>query len=271
MSIIIIDKMSTTCDKCQAIDSIIENEGELVCCKCGLVYSERMIADEYETYAGEENQIKRVGPPEKPEEAREPGTNLIIKEYGTKKIIRTYLKRTKIERNTFRIQKYLESAGIRQNLIETTKSLYEEMAPNKNMQGRNFNHIIAALYYYALRVKNMAQSYKEVSRQFPSLTERQIRKAFNDIKWHIASQTDEDKMFKIEKNLIQMYIGGNTEKYDAKMLSYEIIKNINDNALLEGKSPNTVAGLSLSLSNKLLSDNSDNDEGFYQAFSAQGI
>lgn len=267
MSIIIIDKMSTTCDKCQAIDSIIENEGELVCCKCGLVYSERMIADEYETYAGEENQIKRVGPPEKPEEAREHGTNLIIKEYGTKKIIRTYLKRTKIERNTFRIQKYLESAGVRQNLIETTKSLYEEMAPNKNMQGRNFNHIIAALYYYALRVKNMAQSYKEVSRQFPSLTERQIRKAFNDIKWHIASQTDEDKMIKIEKNLIQMYIGGNTEKYDAKMLSYEIIKNINDNALLEGKSPNTVAGLSLSLSYKLLSDNSDNDEDFYHVFS----
>ena len=64
-----------------------------------------------------------------------------------------------------------------------------------------------------------------------------------------------------------MYVGGDTEKYDAKMLSYEIIKNINDNALLEGKSPNTVAGLSLSLSNKLLSDNSDNDEGFYQAFS----
>ena len=51
------------------------------------------------------------------------------------------------------------------------------------------------------------------------------------------------------------------------MLCFEIIKNINDNALLEGKSPNTVAGLSLSLSYKLLSDNSDNDEDFYQTFS----
>ena len=164
--------MSTTCDKCQEIDSIIEYEGELVCCKCGLVYKESMIADEYETYEGEENQIKRVGPPEKPEQARELGTNLIIKEYGTKKIIRTYQKKTKIERNIFRIQKYLISAGVCQDLIETTKSLYEEMAPNKNMQGRNFNHIIAALYYYALRIKNMAQSYKEISRQLPSLTER---------------------------------------------------------------------------------------------------
>ena len=135
------------------------------------------------------------------------------------------------------------------------------------MQGRNFKYIIAALYYYALRIKNMAQSYKEVAKQFPSLTERQIKKAFNDIKWHIADQSDEDKMIKIEKNLIQLYIGGIIEKYNAKMLCFEIIKNINDNALLEGKSPNTVAGLSLSLSYKLLSYNSDNDEDFYQTFS----
>ena len=259
--------MSITCDRCQNADCIIESEGELVCCKCGLVYQESMIADEYETYEGEENQIKRVGPPEKPEQAREPGTNLIIKEKGTKKIIKTYQKVTKIERNNFRIQKYLKSAGVCQNLIETTKSLYEELAPNKNMQGRNFNHIISALYYYALRIKNMAQSYKEVAKQFPSLTERQIKKAFNNIKWYIAGQNDEDKMIKIEKNLIQIHIGGIIEKYDAKMLSFEIIKNINDNALLEGKSPNTVAGLSLSLSYKLLSDNSDNDKDFYQAFS----
>ena len=74
-------------------------------------------------------------------------------------------------------------------------------------------------------------------------------------------------MIKIEKNLIRIHIGGIIEKYDAKMLSFEIIKNINDNALLEGKSPNTVAGLSLSLSYKLFGDNSYNDEDFYQTFS----
>jgi transcription initiation factor TFIIIB Brf1 subunit/transcription initiation factor TFIIB len=228
-----------------------------------------MIAGEYETYEGEENQIKRVGSPEKPEQAREPGTKLIIKEKGTNKIIITYQKRSKIERNNFRIQKYLESAGVCQNLIETTKSLYEELAPNKNMQGRNFKHIIAALYYYALRIKNNAQSYKEVAKQFPSLTERQIKKAFSNIKWHIADQNDEDRMVKIEKNLIHLHIGGILEKCDAKKLSFEIIENINDKTLLEGKSPNTVAGLSLSLSYKLLNDNSGNDEDFYRTFSSK--
>ena len=259
--------MTTICEKCKAIDSIIEDGGELVCCKCGIVYAENMTADEYETYAGDESQIKRVGPPETPEQAKEPSTTLIIKEKGGKKIIRTYQKRTKIERNKYRIHKYLTSVGVMQNLIETTISLYISLAPNKNMQGRNFNHIIAALYYYALRLKNMAQSYKEVAKQFPSITERQIRKAFNSIKYHISEHNDEDELVKIEKNLVHYFIGGKVDKYEAKMLSFEIIKNINDCALLEGKSPNTVAGLSLLLSYKLLSDNSDNDKEFYQAFS----
>ena len=258
--------MITICENCQAIDSIFEYEGEIVCHKCGLVYAENIIADEYETYDGEE-QIRRVGPPETPEQAQEPGTTLIIKEKGVKKIIRTYRNRTKIERNSYRIKNYLANAGVMDNLIKDTISLYKSLAPNKNMQGRNFNHIIAALYYYALRLNKMAQSFKEIAKQFPSLTERQIKKAYNSIKCHIADHNDEDELIKIEKNLVQYYIGDIIDKYEAKMLSYEIIQNINDCALLEGKSPNTVAGLSLLLSYKLLNDNSDNDKEFYQNYS----
>ena len=259
--------MITICQNCQAIDSIFEYEGEIVCHKCGLVYAENIISDKYETYDGEENQIRRVGPPETPEQAQEPGTTLIIKEKGVKKIIRTYRNRTKIERNSYRIKNYLANAGVMDNLIKDTISLYKSLAPNKNMQGRNFNHIIAALYYYALRLNKMAQSFKEVAKEFPSLTERQIKKAYNSIKCHIADHNDEDELIKIEKNLVQYYIRGIIDKYEAKMLSYEIIQNINDCALLEGKSPNTVAGLSLLLSYKLLNDNSDNDKEFYQNFS----
>ena len=262
--------MSTICAniKCQAIDSIIEDGGELVCCECGRVYAENLVADEYETYDGDD-EIKRVGPAERPEQAREPGTNLVIKS-GKTKHYRSHQKYTKIERNCYRFQKYLANAGVMQNIIESTKSLYVLMAPHKNMQGRNFNHIIAALYYYALRLNSMAKKYKEVSNIFPSITERQIRKAYNSIKWHIAEHNDENEIFKIEKNFVHLYINGNKDKYDAKMLSYEILKNINDQALLEGKSPNTVAGLSLLLSFKLSNDNFDNvneKDEIYHAFS----
>jgi len=66
-----------------------------------------------------------------------------------------------------------------------------------------------------------------------------------------------------------MYIGKNKSKYEAKMLSYKIIKNINDNAILEGKSPVTVAGLSLMLSYKLLNDNSDDFKDFFSTFATK--
>ena len=66
---------------------------------------------------------------------------------------------------------------------------------------------------------------------------------------------------------MRIYIGDDQDKYDVKMLSFEIIKNINDNALLEGIQPKTISGLSLLLSYKLLNQKNNNDENFYKAFS----
>ena len=141
------------------------------------------------------------------------------------------------------------------------------IAPEKNMQGRNFIHIIIALYYYASRVEGQALTFREVAKMFPSVTERQIIKSFNSIKCYVVDNDTDDELINVEKHYIQFYIGGIQEKYEAKMLSYEIIKNINQNSLLEGKSPNTVAGISLLLSYRLLSDNSDNSEEFFRTFS----
>ena len=53
------------------------------------------------------------------------------------------------------------------------------------------------------------------------------------------------------------------------MLSYKIIENINNNAMLEGKSPTTVAGLSLMLSYQILNDNSDNMKDFFNTFATK--
>ena len=51
------------------------------------------------------------------------------------------------------------------------------------------------------------------------------------------------------------------------MLSHEIIENINHKCFLQGKSPNTIAGLALMLSYKLLNDNSDDFKEFFDTFS----
>ena len=265
--------MSEICERCQAKDTFIEDhiEGIVVCTNCGLVLEENIIADEYEkrTFETDNNEIKRVGPPTRPEQATESGTYLVIRENGHTQKRTIYTKQTKIFKNYKRIHNLLSSAEVFPNLIEKTKDEYKELAKIKNFQGRNLNNIIIALYYYVCRKEKMAKTFKDVANMFPSVTERQVKRAFNDIKSGVVNYDDEDELISMEKNFINLYIERDESKYEAKMLSYKIIKNINDNAILEGKSPVTVAGLSLMLSYKLLNDNSDDFKDFFSTFATK--
>ena len=264
------------CERCKAKNSLISDyeSGELVCNNCGLVYEERMIVDEYEgrTFQNddEDHQIKRVGPPSKPEYGNELGINLIIRENGKTKVIKSYSKHDKVQRNFIKIQKLLSSVDISQDLIENVKEYYGKFS-KQNMQGRNINHIIIALYYYACRKQNMAKTIKQVTDVFkcifPKLTERIVKKVFNSIKDQIVESYDENEHADAEKNYIQTFIGGNIQKYKHKMLAFQIVENINKIGLLEGKNPKTIAGLSLLLSYKLLKDNLDDEKEFYSNFS----
>ena len=261
--------MITICENCQEKNTIIEEDGQVVCSNCGLIYDENVIANEYEkrTFEGDDEQIKRVALPERPEQVAKRATVSVVSHIGQKKVVRTYTKQTKIDKNFKKIEHVLSLVGVTKKIIDITKELYSTMAPNKNMQGRNFNHIIIALYYYANIIEGQAKTFRQIEKIFPSVKERQIRKAFNCIKCYIVHNDSEDKLINIEKDYIRSYIGINQEKYESKMLSYDIITNINHNSFLEGKSPNTVAGISLLLSYRLLSDNSDSGEDFFRTFS----
>lgn len=261
--------MITICENCQEKNTIIEDDGQVVCSNCGLIYDENVIVNEYEkrTFEGDDEQIKRVALPERPEQVAKRATVSVVSHIGQKKVVRTYTKQTKIDKNFKKIEHVLSLAGVTKKIIDITKELYSTMAPNKNMQGRNFNHIIIALYYYANIIEGQAKTFRQIEKIFPSVKERQIRKAFNCIKCYIVHNDSEDKLINIEKDYIRSYIGINQEKYESKMLSYDIITNINHNSFLEGKSPNTVAGISLLLSYRLLSDNSDSGEDFFRTFS----
>ena len=266
------DVENEICENCKAKGSIIFNNevGELVCNNCHLVCDKKIIADEDEkrTFENDEgdNQIHRVGPPTNQAYGNECGTNLIIRINGKTKYVKGYSKFSKIQKNFIRIHKLLSSANVEKKLIEETKELYDKIAKTKNMQGRNINHIILGIFYYVCRKEKCAKTIKEIALMF-NVTERVIKKAFNNIKSDIVEpKTNEDEINEIEKNYIRTFIGGNIGKYDLKMLSFEIVENINKNNLLEGKSPKTIAGLALFLSYKLLSDNLDDKMEFYSMF-----
>lgn len=134
------------------------------------------------------------------------------------------------------------------------------------MQGRNINNIIIGIYYYVCRKNDLAKTFKEISMMF-HVTERIIKKAFNSIKCDIVEPKTESQLNNIEKNYIQTFLEGDINRFDLKMLSYDIIDNFNKNEILEGKSPKTIAGLSLILSCKLLNDNLYDNKEFHSMFS----
>ena len=74
--------MSEVCDKCIFVEDYIN--GRIYCKVCGTILEENMISDEYEkpTCESDNHEIKRVGPPTKPEQAGESGNYLVTKEKG---------------------------------------------------------------------------------------------------------------------------------------------------------------------------------------------
>ena len=261
------------CSRCKSKDSIITDyeNGELVCNQCGLVYEERLIVDEYEkrTFADDngDNQIHRVGPPEKTFFGNEYGTNLLIRDKGKTKVIKTDSKPTKIEKNFIRIDKLLSSYDGTGLIRKEIKGIYEKLAKKMNMQGRNLNLIFIGIYFYVCRQLNMAKSIKEIALQF-NVTERVIKRAINSIKKYVdpSKEDDNNEIIEIEKNYVRTFIGKNDKAYEVKKLAYKIIKNINKNELLEGKSPKTVSGLSLLIAYELSNDYSYDKKELYSFF-----
>ena len=263
------------CSRCNSKDSIITDyeSGELVCNHCGKVYEERIIVDEYEKRTFEDdngdNQIHRVGPPEKPSFGNECGTNLLIRDKGKTKVIKIYSKFTKIQKNFIRIDKFLSSYDVEELIREEAKEIYDKLAKNMNMQGRNLNHIFIGIYYYVSRKLKMARTIKEIALKF-NVTERVIKRAFNSIKRDIVEPPKEDdnnEIIETEKNHIRTFMEENVNNYEVKMLAFDIIKNINKNELLEGKSPKTVSGLSLLIAYELSNDYSYDKKELYAFFS----
>ena len=221
-----------------------EDEVKFICENCGLQYEGLFDEDaEKQSTREDENKIQFV-------EASNKNEN-----------IKQFPKLSRIHRNFSRIDRLLQGKALK-NIIDETKNLYIIIDNNKNLRGRKIDHIIIGIYYYVLIKNDQAKSIKEISKQF-NVTERIIKKAFNSIKDDIVVYTDEKEINNIEKNYVESFIG---KRYNLKSLSYKIIDNIKGK-FLEGKSPNTIAGLSLCLSCKLLSDNLYDKEDFFSKFS----
>ena len=264
-----INKMSNICENCNEKDTIISDEesGKIYCQNCGLVCKGKILSDDNDkrTFEGNdgEKKIQRVDPLFN---SNKIGTTLIIRNNGisTKK----YYKLDRKQRGFQKIEKLLSSGKVHKNLIEETKTFYQKVIEEKSMKGRNVNNIILGIFYYVCRKAQIAKTFKQISSMF-NVEERKIKKGFNSIKSFIVEPTDkEEEMTKVVENLISSYLVGKNKK-EVKDLASQINKNLIERGLLEGKSPRTLAGISLFLSFKLLNDNLIDEKEFYDYFSSK--
>ena len=255
------------CSNCQSKIEFDDEIGKFVC-GCGIEYDELMDEDEKETGADENEErniqmVKSYG-----KAGNEFATNTLFIRSGKKTIIKTtYSKKTRIDKNNYRIQKLLQGKTSPQ-MIEKTKILYRKFSENKNMQGKNINNIIIGLFYYVCRIENVARTKKEISKDL-NVPERLITKSFNRIKSDIVEPSDENYINKIEENFVNSFIGINEQTYDLRKLIYTIINNFNKGDILEGKTPETIVGLSILFSYKLLEKDFYNKEEMYKEFSTE--
>ena len=282
------------CSRCNASNSIKDDyiSGITVCTSCGLVYQENIIIDEYEIPKYKDKN-KRIDIPENPDTMNNLGTTLQVETNGITKNFKTFQNLDQTTKNILFIQKFLENAEIETNIIEKTKDLYYILAKNKNLNGLIFQHVILALYFKACMELNQHISFEQITYYF-NITVEELKKTYTLIDGHLLEKTNDDKkeqaetqsesqketqvedqkevpkesdLIQREKNYIRNFYNADETKYYIKLLAFEIIENINNNSILEGKAPKTIVGLTLLLSNKLLNDNIDDSEAIYKEFS----
>ena len=262
--------MSNICENCNEKDTIIfdDESGKFVCQSCGKVCEDKIFTDENDkqTFEGNdgENKIQRVAPAVK---SNVIGTTLLVRSNGKTKVYKKYSTLNKKQRGFKKVEKLLLLGNVNKSLIEETKHLYEKVIQSINMQGRKSVNIILGIFYYVCRKAQVAKTIKQIALMF-NVEEREIKKGFNKIKSIIVEPIDKEEMKKIVENHITTYLNGKN-KTEIKMLSFQINENIIEKGLLEGKSPRTLAGMSLFLSYKLSNDNFNDEIEFFSFFSNQ--
>ena len=265
--------MSDICDYCKEKGTIISDDesGKFVCQNCGKECEGRIFTDENDrqTFEGNdgENKIQRVAPYIKSDEV---GTTLLVHSNGKTKIYKKRATLNKMQRCSLKVEKLLSSNLVDKRLIEETKTLYQKVIESLKMQGRKIKPIILGIFYYVCRKAQSEKTIKQISLMF-KVKERYIKRGFNTIKSIIVEPSNKEEEMKnlVESHITTYLIGKN--KSEDKKLSFQINKNIIKMGLLEGKSPRTLAGMSLFLSYKLLNDNFNDEIEFYQFFSNKGI
>ena len=263
------------CRRCGTINSKIINpvSGEEVCDNCGLVYEDKIIDETYEKRnfsqenSGGNRGTSRVGGPLKATDTL--GTNITFQSNNLQKLrTNTINCKTPRERGFEEISNFLGGKGISTIMIEKTREIYDEVTKDKKMKGRNMKYVIAAMYFRACRSMGMPKTFKDIAQNL-SLEEKRIKKSYNFIKRIVADTISPDEFNGIVENYIKTFCEENRVDKKVEILSCTIATKINISNILDGRSPKTIAGFSLSFAIKLIPETKITMKDIGESFSTE--
>jgi transcription initiation factor TFIIB len=260
------------CKYCDARNSIITNfaAGEVVCRNCGVVYEDRIIDETYEgRNFNNENpgssgrDQNRVGGPSSPEDIL--GTNITINGKGN------FLSRTHRGTGTFnpskrRTEKRLDELAEKMQLLDSitqkAKELLSKVEKKKKLKGKNLDSVIGSVFFLACRMTGVPRTIDDISKSL-RLKDRDVRKCFNSIKRIIIDKEMQPDLNDNIIGLINRYcdnlkgidLGVNIPEkslIELKNLANEIGKKINENELLTGRNPKTIAATTILIADQIL-------------------
>ncbi|MFX1258996.1 MAG: transcription initiation factor IIB family protein [Promethearchaeota archaeon] len=187
-----IDNFSNFCPECGGKTISIQEKGEIVCCQCGLVISERILDISHSGKRAFTKQEK-----EKRERTGSP-ISILLPDMGLSTIIdRSNIKNPDLKRaakwnsrmtwdkrNMLIATTELKRIGSNLNLPEHIKKsairLYKEAFKRKLLRGRSINGMVAASLYFACREKKIPRTLQEILDE-TSVSAKNVRRCYRTL------------------------------------------------------------------------------------------
>jgi len=185
-----------SCPQCGSAEQIVQdfNQGHMVCSECGVVVSDRIIAEgtEWRTFSDSSSKgsdPNRVGGPES-SLMENVGLSTIIgsSEGGNQNWSLTRYQNHgamhSAHRSLFsafhRIDNLASRLSMPQNLADRCKELYKRIDESKDLKGRKIEAIIAACLFIVCRQEGVPRTFKEMS-EVSEVTRKEISRCFSRI------------------------------------------------------------------------------------------
>jgi len=225
-----INYLSNLCPECAGKTISLQERGDVVCCQCGLVTSERILdishSDKRAFTKQEKEKRERTGSP----------ISILLPDMGLSTVINKNniknpdLKRaakwnsrmTWDKRNmliaTTELKRIASNLNLPDHIKKSAIRLYKEAFKRKLLRGRSINGMVAASLYFACREKKIPRTLQEILEE-TSVSAKNVRRCYRTLIRELNLKAPStDPIFLIPRYVAELNLDSDIEKTTIQIL-----------------------------------------------------